>query len=434
MVYHLKIKKLRIGIVTRWFWPFIGGPAIHVYELVNWLAQKGHEVHLLIPPEEYLGLKKKNSLSLPCVVHYIRYPEIKDFFKIGYIDNWTYYFKIAFRNAQYIRNLKLDILHGHTPNFSYLTNILGKMINVPTIITLHFSVRLGLSIDEKCFLYCQSMDLDKCLNCSNSGISNIKEKIWNIGIKKIFIQSTNRIITTSKLIKNNLIKHYKFMNNISCVPNWVDLQRFKFTKDDPDLLNKFKINKKEKIILYCGHIFERKGIEYLIQAMPEISRNINDCKLLITGELNSKDPFHTKIGELINQLRLENNIIFVGYFGYKDMPKLYSIADLFILPSLEEAQPLVLLEAMAARVPIVTTSLDPIKEVIKDGENGILVKPRNSEEISKAAIRILKDNKLIQRLVQKGYKTVKQKFSKDKVIPKILKIYKQEIGKYFQKP
>lgn len=429
---HLKMKRLKIGIVARWFWPFMGGVAVHVYELVNWFVQKGHEVHLLLPPEEYLGLKKENSLRLPCVAHYIRYPEIKDFFKIGDRDNWTYYFKTAFSNAQYIRNLNLDILHGHTPNFSFLTNILGKMINVPTINTLHLSLLLGLSIDQKCLLYCQSMDLDKCLNCTYPGISNIKEKIWNLGIKKIFIQSANRFITTSKLTKNILLKYYKFPNNISYVPNWVDLQRFKFTKEDTDLLKKFKINKKEKIVFYCGSIFERKGIEYLIQAMPEILRKINDCKLLITGELNSEDPFHTKIYELINRLRLENNIIFSGFFGYKEIPKLYSIADLLILPSLEEAQPLVLLEAMAARVPIVTTSLDPIKEVIKDGENGMLVRPKNSEEISKAAIKIMKDNKLTQRLVQKGYKTVKERFSKDKVMPKILKIYIQEICKYFK--
>ncbi len=429
-MYNLKNKKLKIGIVTKWFWPFIGGPAIHVYELVNWLAKEGHEVHLLIPPEEYLGLIKQRYLNLPCVLHFIRYPEIKDFFKIDNMDNWAYYFNIAFKNAQYIRNLNLDILHGHTPNFSYLTNILGKMINVPTIITLHFNVGLSLSIDQKCFLYCQSMDLDRCLSCSKLGIPNIKGKIWNIGIKKIFLQSANRIITTSKLIKNNLIQHYKIMNNISCVPNWVDLQRFKLRKKDTGLLRKLKINKKEKIILYCGQIYKRKGIEYLIQAMPEISRKINDCKLLITGELDSKNAFHIKIHELINQLKLKNNIIFIGYFKYMDMPKLYSIADLFILPSLEEAQPLAILEALAAKVPIVTTSLVTIKEIIKDGENGILIKPRNSEEISRAAIRILKDNKLLQRLVQKGYKTAKQKFSKDDVIPKILKIYRQEIGKY----
>ena len=273
------------------------------------------------------------------------------------------------------------------------------------------------------------MELDKCLNCSKLGFSNIKEKIWNVGIKKILLQSANRIITQSVIVKYYLLKYYKFRDNISYVPYGVDLRRFKFKNADRGLLKKFKIKKNGKILLYCGSIYERKGIEYLIQAMPRISRNINDCKLLITGELNSKDPFHTKIGELINQLRLENNIIFVGYFGYKDIPKLYSIADLFIFPSLEEQQPIVLLEAMAARVPIVTTSLDPIKEVIKDDENGIFVKPRNSEEISKAAIRILKDNKLIQRLVQKGYKTVK-KLSTDKVMPKIPKIYKQEISKY----
>jgi glycosyltransferase involved in cell wall biosynthesis len=393
---HLKTKRLKIGIVARWFWPFVGGVATHTYELVNWLARKGHEVHLLLPPDEYLGLKNENSLRLPCTLHCIRYQEIEDSFTIDGIDNWPYYFKIAFRNAQYIKNLHLDILHGHTPNFSYLTNILGKMINIPTIISLHLSVRLGISISRKCLLHCQFMELDKCLNCSKLGFPNIKERIWNIGIKTYGI----------------------------------DLRRFKFKIPDKSLLSKFKIKKNEKIIFYCGSIYERKGIEYLIQAIPEILRKINDCKLVITGKLNSKDPFHTKIHELISRLNLENKIIFVGYFAYMDIPKLYSIADLFIFPSLEEQQPIVLLEAMAARVPIVTTSLDPIKEVIKDGENGIFVKPRSSEEISRAAIRILKDNKLIQRLVQKGYKTVK-KLSTDKVMPEISKIYKQEISKYF---
>jgi glycosyltransferase involved in cell wall biosynthesis len=427
---HLKTKRLKIGIVARWFWPFVGGVATHTYELVNWLARKGHEVHLLLPPDEYLGLKNENSLRLPCTLHCIRYQEIEDSFTIDGIDNWPYYFKIAFRNAQYIKNLHLDILHGHTPNFSYLTNILGKMINIPTIISLHLSVRLGISISRKCLLHCQFMELDKCLNCSKLGFPNIKERIWNIGIKKILLQSASRIITQSKTVKYYLLKYYKFRDNISYVPYGIDLRRFKFKIPDKSLLSKFKIKKNEKIIFYCGSIYERKGIEYLIQAIPEILRKINDCKLVITGKLNSKDPFHTKIHELISRLNLENKIIFVGYFAYMDIPKLYSIADLFIFPSLEEQQPIVLLEAMAARVPIVTTSLDPIKEVIKDGENGIFVKPRSSEEISRAAIRILKDNKLIQRLVQKGYKTVK-KLSTDKVMPEISKIYKQEISKYF---
>jgi glycosyltransferase involved in cell wall biosynthesis len=386
---------------------------------------------LLIPPEEYVGLRKEKSFRLPCTVHCIRYPEVKDFFKINDLDNWPFYLKIAFKNAEYIRNLDLDILHGHTPNFSYLTNILGKMINVPTINSLHFSTRLGISISEKCLLYCQLMDLDRCLNCSKLGLSNIKERIWNIGIKKIFLQSANTIITQTELIKNNLLKYYKFHDNISVVPNWVDLRRFKFAKCDRTLLNKFKIKKKDKIILYCGQIYRRKGIEYLILAMPEILKNI-DCKLLITGKLEGKDPFHAKIAGLINRLGLGSKVIFVGYFAYKNIPKLYSIADLFILPSIEEQQPLVLLEAMAARVPILTTSLDHIKEVIKNSENGILVKPKKTAEISKAAVKILKDNKLKQRLVKEGYRTVKQKFSSDKIMPRILKIYRQEIDKFFQ--
>ncbi|MBW2045879.1 MAG: glycosyltransferase family 4 protein [Deltaproteobacteria bacterium] len=423
------MEKLKIGILTEWFWPLIGGPAIHTYELIEWLIQKGHEVHLLIFPTDYSKLSKRDLLDLPCIVHCIRYPERGNFYG-DYTDKWTFIFEMAFRNARYVWDLNLDILHGHTPMSSYLTTVLGKMINLPTLITLHLNVNLALSIAKKCISRCQYMEIDKCLGCD--GITD--EKIWNIGIKKFFIQSADRIITPSVLIKNILIKHYKFKDNVSCVPFWVDLSRFELPRKDAALLKKFKINKKQRAILYCGHILKIKGVEYLIRAMPEILKKVTNCKLLITGKIYHKDRFYINIRNLIKQLKIENDVVFVGRVEYGSIPKLYSIADLLILPSLEEAQPLVLLEAMAAKIPIIANSLDTIKEFIDDGKNGILVNEGNSEEISKAAIRIFKSNRLRQRLVQNGYGTVEEKFSKDRIIPKILKVYKQEISNYFHKP
>ena len=128
-----------------------------------------------------------------------------------------------------------------------------------------------------------------------------------------------------------------------------------------------------------------------------------------------------KLEELIKKHNLENNFFLVGAIA--DACKYLKAFNVFVLPSVKEGFPWVILEAMAAEVPIVATKVGAIPEVIENNKNGILVEPRDSKAIAESIERLLKNRSLGDELAKAGRKTVMEKFSLEKMINEIEKLF-----------
>ncbi|KAF2955584.1 glycosyltransferase [Marinitoga sp. 38H-ov] len=262
-------------------------------------------------------------------------------------------------------------------------NVLNKLSKDKDILLYHFAsgqpeldIFLNGSIKDKKNICFYHMDI------AGRGYFG---KIYNNLIVKKYLKKMDKIIVTSPNIINTspVLKYFK--EKISVVPLFVETNHFYYRQDN--YRNKY-VSKNEKLILYIGRLGRYKGIEYLIKSMENLP---NNYKLLIIG----KGPKETELKDITKDLNLENRIIFENHISYNEMPKYYSAADVFVLPSIDrgEAFGLVALEAMACGIPVVSTELGTGTTFHNINEQtGIHVKPMNSKEISSAIKRIAEEN------------------------------------------
>lgn len=176
----------------------------------------------------------------------------------------------------------------------------------------------------------------------------------------------------------------------------------------------------EKFIFYVGHWKPYKNILRLMRAFHKLKIKTKIPHKLVIG--GRKDPNYREIPALARNLGLEDDIIFPGYIPEEDLPILYSAAKLFIFPSLYEGFGLPVLEAMACGVPVVSSNTSSLPEIA--GDAAIFVNPCSTEEIAQAMQEVLRDEKLRQKLIQKGLARAKL-FAWEKTSRETLQVYEQ---------
>ncbi len=147
---------------------------------------------------------------------------------------------------------------------------------------------------------------------------------------------------------------------------------------------------------------EQKGYVYLLQAMPLILQQIPDAELVLIGD--GEECSHLKNQAV--QLGIGNHVHFLG--RRNDIPQLLSEMDVFVLPSLWEGLPTVILESMIAGTPVVATDIPGTQELVQDGESGWLVEPADPNSLALAIIKVLKSPADLELIKQKAFKTVDQ--------------------------
>jgi glycosyltransferase involved in cell wall biosynthesis len=175
----------------------------------------------------------------------------------------------------------------------------------------------------------------------------------------------------------------------------------------------------DRVVLSAGRLSREKGHKYLIDAVSTIVSALPQLRLkvLIAGN----GPFERRLKAQIDKKGLQKCVKLVGHRS--DINGLYSIADLFVLPSLSEGSPNVLLESMAARVPIVATKVGGVPELLKDGESAILVPPADSELLKKAIIELLMNRSRALQLASVAFENARTIFSPSKHDEHLLSIY-----------
>jgi len=166
-----------------------------------------------------------------------------------------------------------------------------------------------------------------------------------------------------------------------------------------------------------GSLGPEKGHQYFIQAARRVIEAVKSVKFLIVGD----GPLRRNLELKTTELDLTDNISFTGVRN--DVPEILSLADIFIIASIEEGLPMVLLEAMASRKPIVATHVGAIPKVIENGLNGLLVPPHNVEELAGAIKALLFDEKKAQELAYNGYETVEKFYSSQNMCNNYMKLY-----------
>ena len=240
---------------------------------------------------------------------------------------------------------------------------------------------------------------------------SLKRQLWHkfINPRKL-AQEADTIIAVSESTKQDLVELYKIKpTKINVVYSGVD-KRFKPQVSDLSFKEiRQKYNLPDKFILYLGTIEPRKNLIGLIKGYEIFkARCENAPELVIAG---TKGWLYEDIFKTAQQSKYSKDIIFTGFIEDEDKPDLYNLASLFVYPSFYEGFGFPPLEAMACGVPTVTSNVSSLPEIV--GQAGIMVDPYKPEELASAMEMILTDEKLRQRLSQKGIEQAK-KFSWEK--------------------
>jgi len=205
-------------------------------------------------------------------------------------------------------------------------------------------------------------------------------------------------------------------NRASLVHDGIDIQQLEATRP-VDLHQEFSLPKNALIVGNVAALVPHKGHRYLIDAMPAVLDRIPEARLVIVGQ----GQLESELRAQIKTLNLETYVFLVGF--RPDVLAFHKAFDIFVLSSITEGLGTSLLDAMAARRAIVATRAGGIPEVVTDKETGLLVSPRDNQELSLAIIRLLQDQELCARMGANGFARVCKYFSADQMVNSLLAAY-----------
>lgn len=234
------------------------------------------------------------------------------------------------------------------------------------------------------------------------------------------IKKADKIITASETTKNDIINRFKVPEDKISIIHLGLSTAFKRTINT-DILLQYGITK--KYILFVGNIEPKKNLVRLLKAYHKVVCTKNITHLLVIA--GKKAWKYKEVFRTVHSLKLQNKVIFTGYFPEKDLPSLYSMADLFVFPSLYEGFGIPPLEAMACEIPVLASNTGALPEII--GDNCLMVDPYSVDDIADEIHHLLTNENLRKEYIEKGKNWVKQ-FTWERAARMTMEVYK-EVGK-----
>jgi len=237
-------------------------------------------------------------------------------------------------------------------------------------------------------------------------------------LDRMALRNFNGVAAVSDAVARQLQQAGIAENNIYTIANGIDIDRF--TGAEPawfGLAAGPSACLPGKTIGIVARLDLQKGFEYLLEAFAGITSSHPDARLVIVGE----GPDEPAIASIVDRLDLRSKTIFAGQRG--DMPNVYAACDIFVLPSLNEGLPMTVLEAMAAARPVIASNVGAIPTVVRNGETGLLVEPRDVAGLKAALGLLLNDPALSSRLASNGHDWVRRNFTSDGMAANYQRMY-----------
>ena len=341
-----------------------GGGAIVLAYLAKYMKKLGHDVDLI-------SFANGIDTNFPDFIKYA--PYVRDIMCIPYVGK---------KILQKYEN-SYDIIH---------------LANNTTSLLYKSKKPVILSIGSVLFQQVErrSKVMDKKYRVLYNNISYALLKV----IEKNSFKNVDHIIVPNPNLKKFLCEHGIPSNKISFIPNGVDTELF---KPNPNV-------EKENIVLFVGRGTVAKGFDTLIQATKYFDKDIKVIAVV------------TRVEKELYKLAKKNGIKFLFNLTHEELAKIYQKSKVFVLPSLDEVQPLTVLEAMASGLPVIVT---PVASggVIKHGKNGFIIPYKNPKKLADIINTLIHEDTLIYKIGKRNRKIVEKKHSWEVITKKYLKVY-----------
>ena len=369
---------------------FYGGGVIAAYNLAINMARRGYDISVFTTSAD-----SKDSIEK---------------YESTTIYRYGTKFQMLNRNISFSMLLKpqkhdVDIVHLHTTAspIDLLSALLyAKRKKKPLILTYHGDInvihdeliyKLAISFYDKL--------IDKVLSYAN-----------------VIISPSEYYIEESRFLK-------KYRDKIVVIPNGINIEEFDIPYPKEECREKSGLPLNENVILFVGVIHSHKGPDVLIKAMPKIIKEVSNTKSIFVGKEGEKGNLEG-LEKLSKKLGVKKNIKFAGFVEGGLKPLYYKAADVFCLPSTtsHESFGIVNLEAMACGVPIVASKIGGVPDIVKEGENGLLVPPRDPEALAEAIIYLLKSEGVREKMGKDAREKIKD-YSWERIAEETEKVYEE---------
>ncbi len=352
-----------------------GGAEEHILTLLRGLDREVFRPHLICSPQVADAVRRD-------------LPEDVALFALEYrkpTEAWG-----AVRLAGYLRRHHIEILHSHLFYSSFFASPIGRLCRVPVILeTPH--VREHWRAGWK----------------ANHAIDRLAGRFVDYYIA--VSQANGRYLVEEKKLPARKVK---------VIQNGCPLDRFDPQRRAPAGMREgLNLGAEDPVLLVLGRLEPQKGHRVLLQAMPEIRRQVPGTKLMCVGDGALRE-------ELLAQtatLGLQEAVRFVGF--QSNVPDWLALADLVVLPSFYEGLPLVAIESLAAGRAMVATAVDGTPEVVVDGKTGLTVPPGNPERLAQAIVRLLLDRDVRCRMEKAGAAWVRERFTQQRQLRATQELY-----------
>jgi L-malate glycosyltransferase len=376
------VEKIKIGIVC---YPTFGGSGVVATELGKALAKKGHEIHFIT----YSQPSRLDFLNENLFYHEV------DFHTYPLFEYPPYELALASKMVSVVINEKLDLLHVHyaIPHASaaYMAKQILKTqgISIPVVTTLH-----------------------------GTDITLVGKDPSYEPVVTFSINESDGVTAVSEDLKKETYEHFKILNGIEVIPNFIDLEKFK--KQKKDHFKKAICPNGEALVVHTSNFRKVKRIGDVIKVFYNIHKEI-PSKLLMIGD----GPERTGAEQTCRDLDICHDVRFLGKL--EAVEEVLSVADLFLMPSEKESFGLAALEAMACEVPVISSNTGGIPELNIQGVTGFLSNIGDIDDMTKNALYIL-DQKNLPKFKQNALARAKE-FDISKILPLYEGYYKKVIEK-----
>ena len=388
---------MRIGhLITRLI---IGGAQENTIFTCQGLIDKGHSVDLITGPPlgpegSLIPDAKRRGINLILIPELRR--EINPFFDLAA------FLKISsiFRKKRY------DIIHTHSAKAGILGRIAAK-ITSPKSKVVHTLHGLSFHNYQNFFLNLFYIEAERFAGLFTDKFITVGDVIKEKSLAAKVGKKEDYITIHSGFS----VEDYNFSN----LPQWGNY-RLKIRE-------KLGIKKEDLVIGNIGRLFPLKGQHYLIEALPEIKREVPKIKLLLVGE----GILHQKLADYAKEKGVEKEVIFTGLIHPEQIPQMVSVMDILVHTSLREGLPKAAAQALAGGKAVIAFDIDGAKEVVKNGETGYLIPtkgpPMDVQRLTSAVIELLKNREKREEMGKKGKELIFQLFPVQKMVDSIEKAY-----------
>ena len=399
---------MKILFVQNRFYPAIGGAERHTYLLSKYLAKKGHEVTVYTTT----SLSKDDVLSIALSPPFFVKPKInanlpkEEFIEIFTVKRFD--MRLRFWSFNWIPEMfkklkatahEFDIIHAHGYHIS--SSLAGcyyaKKCKKPFILTAHdLIIPDDLPTDAKLF-----------------------KKIYDKTFGRYLLKNSTRLIALTEDQIQQYAERGGDVSKIRIIPNGIELDKYRNAKTNPDIIAKYGIDDVDKVLLFVGRIDKYKGIQDVIEAMPVILSKHHNIKFIVVG---GDYGYKCELKKLSEKLNVDKSVVFTGNISKEELIELYKRADIFVFPSKMEGFGIVLLEAIASGTLCIAYSIPSVRKIIKDNENGVLVKNKN--ELLDKILYYLDNVEEKKKIETNAFKYV-ENYDIKSIITKLVMIYEE---------